>query len=135
MVRHLLRSFSVKSLGFFLLLTIVSGVFVYQVSPLRDPAFQPNSGNGGTLVPWLRGIGDTDWLGLITLLAGALATNVTVLIQRRSPLNITRLDERGHLNGLKTALLIMVWLGLWVLIFGGFWVLFIGFLLNQWILD
>lgn len=135
MVRQLLRGFSIKSLGFFLLLTVVSGVFVYQVSPLRDPAFQPNSGNGGTLVPWLQGIGDTHWVGLITLLASVLATNVTVLIQRRSPLNITRLDERGHLNGLKTALLIMVWLGFWVLIFGGFWVLFIGFLLNQWILD
>ncbi len=135
MVRQLFHSFSFKSLGFFLLLTVVSGVFVYQVSPLRDPAFQPNSGNGGTLMPWLQGIGDKHWTGLITLLASVLATNATVLIQRRSPLNITRLAEQSDLNGVKTALLVMVWLGLWVLIFGGFWVLFIGFLLNQWMLD
>jgi hypothetical protein len=48
------------SFGILLTVTIASGIFVYYASPLRDPAFQPNSANVGSLLPWLQGIREAD---------------------------------------------------------------------------
>jgi hypothetical protein len=73
------------SLGILLLLTIASGIFVYLVSPLRDPSFQPNSANGGTLVPWLQSVRERDWIRGATGLAALLATNLALLALAVTP--------------------------------------------------
>lgn len=56
------RRFSIASLIFLILVTVASVILVYLVSPLRAPAFQPNSANAGTSVWWLKGVREDDWM-------------------------------------------------------------------------
>jgi hypothetical protein len=52
----------------------------YQVSPLRDGSFQPNSANAGSLIAWMEGVGEKTWLQGAALLAGLLATNLAIVL-------------------------------------------------------
>ncbi|BAZ49092.1 hypothetical protein NIES4103_17030 [Nostoc sp. NIES-4103] len=75
-----IRRFSIFSLVLILLLTVASIIFVYLVSPLRDPTFQPNSANGGSLIPWLKSVKESDWLLGSNILAFLLSSNITLVI-------------------------------------------------------
>lgn len=74
------RRFSIVSLRFLLLLTGASAMFVYFVSPLRDPTFQPSSANAGSLVWWLQGVPEENWVWGASILAGLLAINFTLVL-------------------------------------------------------
>lgn len=73
------RHFYVVSFGFSLFLLVASGIFVYQVSPLREPTFQPNSANAGSLVPWLQSVTEGHWLLGATILAFLVSTNLMLI--------------------------------------------------------
>lgn len=75
-----IRRFSIFSLVLILVLTVASIIFVYLVSPLRDPTFQPNSANAGSLIPWLKSVKESDWLLGFNLLAFLLSSNITLVI-------------------------------------------------------
>jgi len=55
-------------------------MFVYFVSPLRDPTFQPSSVNAGSLVWWLQGVPEENWVWGASILAGLLAINFTLVL-------------------------------------------------------
>jgi hypothetical protein len=74
------QRFSIVSLRFLLLLTGASAMFVYFVSPLRDPTFQPSSVNAGSLVWWLQGVPEENWVWGASILAGLLAINFTLVL-------------------------------------------------------
>lgn len=119
-----LRRFYIVCLGFSLVLLIAGGIFVYQVSPLRDPTFQPNSANAGSLLPWLRGVTEAHWFLFANILAFLLSTNLTLLLpqQRVS----TKNNWLPHLR-----LMILVWVILFII----FRFVFIVYLLNEWLID
>jgi hypothetical protein len=75
----LTHQFAVVTLGLLLLLGVASAIFVYQVSPLRDPLFQPNSANAGSLLPWMRGVNENTWMTGAALLAGLLVSNMSIV--------------------------------------------------------
>ena len=69
--------------GLLVIITIAIGLFIYAISPLRDPTFQPNSYNAGSLIPWMRGFPEGSWsLGAI-ILAALLASSITVLTRHK----------------------------------------------------
>ncbi len=81
--RHLDRIFRhlpIVSLRFLVLVMFVSAIFVHLVSPLRDPAFQPNGANAGTVIKELKGVSEADWMQAVVILAGLLATNCTIVL-------------------------------------------------------
>ena len=104
------------SLGILLLLTIVGGVFVYQVSPLRDPSFQPISGNAGSLLPWLQGVRESDWIRGATVLAALLASNIVLLFSqwlqsRSTPTVLQRLHQTRSSRWLVVPVYLFLGLG------------------------
>jgi hypothetical protein len=119
-----LRRFYIVSLGFSLLLSLASGIFVYQVSPLREPTFQPNSANAGSLVPWLQGVTEGHWFLVANILAFLVSTNLTLVLctQRVSNKN----------NWLPHFMFMIL---LWIILFSFYWFIFVGYLLEQWLID
>ncbi|MBD0344367.1 MAG: hypothetical protein ICV63_05945 [Coleofasciculus sp. Co-bin14] len=118
MASWFIRRFSIASLIFLVLVTGASAIFVYLVSPLRDPAFQPNSGNAGSLVWWLQGVPEGNWLLAAAILAGLLAINsMLVLWYLRIARQITMLMLFGF------------WM--WLLLY----YLFLFHLTAQWLVD
>ena len=116
--------FQFISLGFSLILAIAWLVLVYQVSPLRDPSFQPGAANAGSLVPWLSGVGENDWLLSAKILAFSLSTNITFIFAQQ----VLNKKSIWLIRFLATA---WVWL---TLFFATYWILF-GYLLDQWLAD
>lgn len=119
-----LRRFSIVSLWFSLFLLVASGIFVYQVSPLREPTFKPNSGNAGSLLPWLQGVTEGHWFLLANILAFLLSTNLTLILWQQRVSN--KNDWLPHFS-----LMISVWIILFII----FWIIFVGYLLQQWLID
>ena len=119
-----IRRFSILSLLFLLLLTVASLIFVYLVSPLRDPNFQPNSANGGSLVPWLKSLKDSDWLFGSSILAFLLSSNITVVIWQ---------PKLSNPNNRIFYLLMMIMSV--VVLFCFFYYTFLIYLLTQWLID
>lgn len=119
-----LRRFYIVSLGFCLLLLVASGIFVYQVSPLRDPTFQPNSANAGSLIPWLRDVTEAHWFLVANILAFLLSTNLTLILSQQ------RVSNRN--DWLRR---FMLMISVWVILFIFFWIIFVGYLLQQWLID
>ncbi|MBD2683387.1 hypothetical protein [Nostoc sp. FACHB-857] len=111
---------SIISLMFLLILTVASGIFVYLVSPLREPTFQPNSGNGGSLVPWMRGITESHWLWGANILAFLLSSNLTFITWQKWGLN-------RNTQWLRLTLMVLAW----ILLFSFFWLAFMSHLLSQ----
>ncbi|WP_190960185.1 hypothetical protein [Nostoc paludosum] len=103
-----------------LILTVASGIFVYLVSPLREPTFQPNSGNGGSLVPWMRGITESHWLWGANILAFLLSSNLTFITWQKWGLN-------RNTQWLRLTLMVLAW----ILLFSFFWLAFMSHLLSQ----
>ena len=129
------------SLGLLLLLTSTSALLVYLVSPLRDPAFQPNSANAGSLIPLVRQVQEQYWIWGAAGLAGLLAVNLVLLLwQLGQPLRTVSIavrEQRGITAVWWGAL--VVWVGVYVVLglvlFAGLSVLFVGYLVGQWLVD
>lgn len=129
------------SLGILLLLTIASGIFVYLVSPLRDPSFQPNSANGGTLVPWQQSVRERDWIRGATGLAALLAINLALLLWQSHQFSRTVPDTVSgtlrHPQGTRAVRAfqaVLYWV-VGLVLFAGLWLLFMSYLLAQWLVD
>lgn len=75
---------SLVSFGGVVLLSAGLAGLIHQVSPLRDPSFEVNSANAGTLVPWLRWVSENTWLGTSFALAILLAVSLTLLLRQWS---------------------------------------------------
>ncbi|HIK14565.1 MAG TPA: hypothetical protein IGS53_04635 [Leptolyngbyaceae cyanobacterium M33_DOE_097] len=126
------------SLIILLLLTVAYSVLVYYASPLRDPSFQPNSGNAGSLLPWLQGIRESDWIRGATVLAGLLASNFAWLLWQLNQPQRLRLLARRPRSRTKLAiqsLFIGAYAGIGFVFFAGLWILFMGYLMVQWLVD
>jgi hypothetical protein len=109
-----------------MLLVVAGGIFTYQVSPLRDSSFQPNSANAGSLIPWMQGVGENIWLQGSSVLAGLLAINL-VLILRQWRRSITHARPQF--------LRLIFWTMLGVIFFLLIELAFIFYLLEQWLID
>jgi hypothetical protein len=83
MLLRLARHFLSRSTKFFLLLTGASAIFVYFVSPTRDPSFgKVPRPNGGSFIWWLQGVKDDHWELAAIILAGLLAISLTLDLWR-----------------------------------------------------
>lgn len=119
-----IRHFSIFSLMFLLFLTIATSLFAYQVSPLRDPTFRPDSANGGTLIPWMQGVTEDHWLLLANIIAFSLSTNLTLIIWQA---------RRFHHHNKWLSFITMI--VTWTMLFGSFMFTSITYLLMQWLVD
>lgn len=134
MVRQLVHRFSLILPC--LLLLGVSGVFVYQISPLRDPSFRPDGANAGTLVPWLQNVSEETWKLVAAILAVMLATMITFMLQpvsQRSATDSVVRRQRGLRRGLRR--FDALWSSIWIVFFSLCWFASIAYLLSQWIID
>lgn len=120
--------------GFFLLLTIAIGIFVHMISPLRDPSFQPNSANAGSLIPWMRNVSESDWGWIVFPLAIADASCITVLIKQFSPIQSV-ISSHPVKRRIIQALRFEFWLALGSVICFVLSLTFAIYLLQQWIID
>jgi hypothetical protein len=125
-VSQLVQRFAPAALGFLLLLVVAVGIFAYQVSPLRDPSFQPNSANAGSLIPWMRGFSDDTWLQVSYVLASLLTVNLVLLLRQRSQ-SIT--------SAIPRFLRLPLWTVLGVILFFVIELMFVFYLLGQWLVD
>lgn len=123
---QLVQRFALVTLGFLMLLVVAGGVFMYQISPLRDPSFQPNSANAGSLIPWVRGVHEDTWLLVASVLAGLLATNLVLVLWQWS---------QPRTNVIPQFLLFMFWTGVGVILFSWLHLMFVCYLLVQWLVD
>jgi hypothetical protein len=112
------QRFSIASLIFLVFVTGASAIFVYLVSPLRDPAFQPNSGNAGTLVWWLQGVPERNWVMVAIILAGLLAINSMLVLWH---LRIAR----------QISMLMLFCFWMWLVLY----YVFLSYLGAQWLVD
>ncbi|MBW4425875.1 MAG: hypothetical protein KME50_15855 [Nostoc desertorum CM1-VF14] len=119
-----IRQFSIFSLVLLLFLTIAISLFAYQVSPLRDPSFQPDSANGGSLIDWMQSVTEDHWLLLANIIAFLLSTNLTLIIWQR---------RRFNQNNKWLSFIIMT--VTWTIFFGSFWLISRIYLLKQWLID
>jgi hypothetical protein len=79
MFSRLARRISMTSTKFFLLLTGASAIFVYLVSPTREPDFGNLSNlDGGSPHWWLQGVTEGHWMLAAIILAALLAIKVTL---------------------------------------------------------
>ncbi|PSN15150.1 hypothetical protein C7293_08605 [filamentous cyanobacterium CCT1] len=72
-----LQRLSWISFGGLVLVSAGLAVLIHWASPLRDPSFEVNSANAGTLVPWLQWVSETAWLRASFTLAVLLAVSLT----------------------------------------------------------
>ncbi len=112
------------SLGFSLLLIVAWVILVYQISPLRDPSFQPNSANAGTLIPWLFGVGENNWILSAQLLAFSLSTNIAFIFA-----------QEVRYRGSNWLIRFIATMGVWLIMFFASDSMFFLYLLDQWIVD
>jgi hypothetical protein len=120
-----IRHFYIFSLIFLLFLTIATSLFAYQVSPLRDPTFRPDSANGGSLIPWMQGVTEDHWLLLANIIAFSLSTNIILIIWQM---------RRFYYYYNKWIILITMTVT-WTMLFGSFMFTSITYLLMQWLID
>lgn len=124
------QRFYKASLGVLLLLLVVSRIFVYQVSPLRNPTFEPNSANAGSLVWWLQDVREEHWMMGACVLAFLLSTNLTLVFwQWYQSLTIDLPKQNAELRSFNLCIVI------WALLFLGLWLGFVSYLLDQWLVD
>ena len=87
---RILNCLPVLSFGLIMTVTIAIGLFIHQISPLRDPTFQRDSANAGSLIPWMRGVSQQQWVLGANVLAGVVAISLTVLFRHYSHIRISR---------------------------------------------
>jgi len=131
-----LLAISMTSTKLCLLLTGASVIFVYLVSPMRDPAYQPMRGMSGSQLWWLKGMREDHWVLGAFILAGLLAINLTLNLWQWYFSQPYLTDEkhqagillRHFVNGMMYfAIGVVMW---WVLYF-----VFLFYLLMQWLVD
>lgn len=127
------RRFSIASLSFLLLLTGASAIFVYLVSPLRDPAFQPNSANAGSLLWWVKGVHEDIWELAAIILAGLLSINFTLVLWQWCQSRTILTDRRSWGIPRKIVQFMLFMLGIWMWL--QLFYMFFFYLLNQWLID
>ncbi len=86
---------SLMSFGALVLISAGLAGLIHQVSPLRNPSFEVNSANAGTLVPWLQWVSETMWLWTSFALAVLLAVSLTWVLTQWSPAS-ERPDRGGR---------------------------------------
>jgi hypothetical protein len=123
---QLVQRFSYVTLAALILLVVAIVIFAYQVSPLRDPSFQPNSANAGSLIPWAKGISEATWMQGASVLAGLLSTNFVLISWQRS---------HHKTNTIPRFLRFILWSLFGFVQFIFFHLLFLHFLLAQWLID
>lgn len=116
--------FQFISLGFSLFLVLAWVILVYQVSPFRDPSFQPYSGNCSTLVPWLSGVRESDWVLSAQILAFALSSNVAFIFAQQ----VRHRGSHWLVRFIATT-------GIWLITFIVFNFIFIFYLLSECLVD
>jgi hypothetical protein len=123
---QLVQRIDLVTLGCLILLVVAGGIFAYQVSPLRDSSFQPNSANAGSLIPWMRGVSENTWLQVSSVLAGLLAMNLVLILRQWSKL-IT--------NSIPRFLRLICWTVAGIILFILIELMFVLYLLGQWLID
>jgi hypothetical protein len=118
--------YSILSFGFLFLLSAASAVFVHQISPLRNPTFQPNSANAGSLLPVWRGVTESTWLLGASALAVLLAISLTIVFwqwnRADTPFNAPA-GDRLRVTGLTLRWPSTRWLVMGITLFGALWLL------------
>jgi hypothetical protein len=114
------------TLVFLLLLVVAIAIFIYQISPLRDPSFQPNSANAGSLIPWMRGVSENTWMLSAAVLASLLSSNLAIVFWQWSK------PRRSEFSQFFRA---MFWVGGGAVMFILLYLIFVLYLLAQWIVD
>jgi hypothetical protein len=122
----LTRRFARFTLGLLLLLVVAIAIFIYQVSPLRDPSFQPNSANAGSLIPWMRGVSENAWMLSAAVLASLLSSNLAIVFWQWSK------PRRSKFSQFFRA---VFWVGGGAVMFILLYLTFALYLLAQWIVD
>ncbi len=112
------------SLGFSLFLVLAWVILVYQVSPLRDPSFQPNGADAKTLVPWLSGVVEDNWILSSQILAFSLSTNIAFIFA-----------QQIRYRGSNWLIRLIATTGIWLIMFLASYYIFFGYLLDQWLVD
>jgi hypothetical protein len=114
---------SILSFGFLLIFSAAIAVFVHQISPLRDTNFQPNSGNAGSLIPWLRGVRENAWLQGAYGLAGLFAVSLVLVLRQWSqalPPRITA-QSQNALSKIAGFLFSIRWIAIGVVLSFSLW--------------
>ena len=139
MLFRLARRFSMTSTKFFLLLTGASAIFVYFVSPTRDPNFGKFSApDGGSPHWWLKGVHEDHWMLAAFILAGSLAINLTLklkLWQRDGSQTDLMTDHRREGRPLRLLIIGAANLGIAIGIWYVLYYVFVLYLLFQWLID
>jgi hypothetical protein len=93
-------------------------VLLHRLSPLRDPAFERNSGNAGILVPWLAWVPESVWLRGSLGLAMLLALSLTWVFYQWSQ---AELPPSTRPVGLGEQLQRSRWVCMTAVLFGALW--------------
>ena len=136
MVSQLVRRFSITSTKFFLLLTGASAIFVYLVSPTRDPAYKPMGGWCGSQLWWLQDMREGHWMLGAAILSTLLAINLTLNLRQWCGILtnlMAHLHQRNILMGhfLVGMMHFVVGIVIWVLLS----YVSVIYLLMQWVVD
>ncbi len=113
----------IRSTEFYLLLTGATALFVYMVSPTREPDFVKfPTHHAGSLIWWLEGMNENHWTLVAIILAALLAINLTLdLWQWCQP------KRRYFVMG---TIPFVICLGLWLVLLN----VFFHFLVRQWLI-
>jgi hypothetical protein len=129
------------STKFFLLLTGASAIFVYFVSPTRDPKFGKFSApDGGSPHWWLKGVHEDHWVLAAFILAGLLAITLTLNLTLKlwhwygSQTGLT-VDQRREAIPLRLLIIGVMNLGIAIGIWRILYHVFFIYLLEQWLID
>ena len=123
---RLVQRFAPGTLGFLTLLVVAGGVFLHQISPMRDPSFVPNSGNAGSLLPWAKDISENTLLLGSFWLAILLASNLVVVLSQWR-------GARTQTISNFSSFLLWTWIG--VIFFICIFLTFFGYLCVEWLID
>lgn len=128
---------SIRSTKLFLLLTGASAIFVYLVSPTRDPAFGKfSAANGGSPHFWLQGVHEDDWMLAAVSLAALLAINLTLnlWLWYKSQTIFAAHRHRKGIPLMHFVIGVMHFvMGIWMWLILSY--VFIFYLLVQWLID
>jgi len=137
MLFRLARRFSIRSTKFFLLLTGASAIFVYLVSPLRNPDFgkipRPYAGE---FIWWLQGVQDDHWELAAMILAGLLAINLTLDLWQwcKSQTFLAAHQHRKEIQ-LRYFLIALMHFVIGILMWLTLTILFVFYMLEQWVIE
>ena len=136
MLWRLARRFSITSTKSSLLLTGASAIFVYLVSPLRDPAYQPMGANGGSRLWWLQGVPEDLWTLAAFILAGLLAINITLDLWQwcKSQTFLAAHQHRKEIQ-LRYFLIALMHFVIGILMWLTLTILFVFYMLEQWVIE